>query len=58
MQGGDVKDLDGEDTSLPVLNLTEEQAEIVALRWKVQELQQEVDRLRQEASDRSWLDSK
>lgn len=51
-------DLDGEDTSTPTPVLTEQEWEVVFLRRQIDDLRAEVSRLRQEASDRSWLDSK
>jgi hypothetical protein len=51
-------DLDGEDTSTLTPVLTEQEWEVVFLRQQIVDLRAEVSRLRQEASDRSWLDSK
>jgi hypothetical protein len=51
-------DVDGEDTSTLTPVLTEQEWEVVFLRQQIVDLRAEVSRLRQEASDRSWLDSK
>jgi hypothetical protein len=51
-------DLDGEDTSTLTPVLTEQEWEVAFLRQQIVDLRAEVSRLRQEASDRSWLDSK